>query len=404
MALHVRYTDGRHNDTRIQVKFTRLDLLWKTHEPLISPYTGHTLAGLPIGVQDNLVIGPTILDMMVRTVHPIAKLPKEVRSRLPDGASGAAVWTRRNLATLWRDPAEARRPPREVEDIERVRQPDHPFKVALASGGRVMSNSGTFVLVEKATTVALSEVAFKLAAGMRGSVADAYTWISKIAAKQWESDLQRAEALWQCIEAADGFLIEDAKVAGLRPVSSVSQEVERLIMRQACSWLGVDPDSDCRRPPGRPPSAGEEGDFILVEVNKSNQVVGRLKKDFMGIRAGTDLADLGLIQLIEILGALRTQGMTIDAEYLEAYLDAAAPDWREQGASHAAESGSGEGIMPDPYEVLGVPRDAPMEDIVKAYRRIMQRVHPDLANVSDWFARVAAVAYRTIRQERGETA
>jgi DnaJ-class molecular chaperone len=58
--------------------------------------------------------------------------------------------------------------------------------------------------------------------------------------------------------------------------------------------------------------------------------------------------------------------------------------------------------MPDPYEVLDVLRDAPMKDIVKAYRRIMQCVHPDLANVSDWFARVAAAAYRTIRQERGK--
>jgi hypothetical protein len=342
--------------------------------------------------------------MMVRTVHPIARLPKEMRCRLPAGSTGAAVWTRRKVATLWRDPDEARRPPREVEDIERVRQPDHPFKVALASGGKVVGSSGTFVLVQKATTVSLSEVAFKLAAGMRGSLGDAYTWISKIAAQQWESDLQRAETLWQCIEAANGYLIEDARVAGLRPVSSVSQEVERLIMRQACSWLGVDPDSDCRRPPGRPPSAGEEGDVILVEVNVSNEVIGRLKKDFMGIPAGTDLAELGLLRLIEILGALRTQGLAIDAEYLEAYLDAAAPDWREQGASYAAGAGSGEGITPDPYEVLGVPRDAPMEDILKAYRRIMQRVHPDLANVSDWFARVAAAAYRTIRQERGETA
>ena len=100
-------------------------------------------------------------------------------------------------------------------------------------------------------------------------------------------------------------------------MSSVSQEVERLIMRQACSWLGVDPDSDCRRPPGRPPSACEEGGFIFVEVNESNEVVGRLKKDFMGVRAGSDLAELGLLLLIEILGALRTQGLGIDPEYLE---------------------------------------------------------------------------------------
>ena len=37
VALHVRYTDGRHSDTRIQVKFTRLGLLWQTDESLISP-------------------------------------------------------------------------------------------------------------------------------------------------------------------------------------------------------------------------------------------------------------------------------------------------------------------------------------------------------------------------------
>ena len=184
MALHVRYTDGRHNDTRIQVKFTHLDLLWKTHALLTSPYTSHTLPGLPIAVEDNLVVGPTILDMMLRTLYPISRLPKEVRSRLPDAASVAAVWTRCNLATLWRDPAEVRRPPKEVEDIERVCQPHHPFKVTVASGGKVVSERGTFLLVEKATTVALSEVAFKLAAGMHGSVADAYTWISKIAAQQ----------------------------------------------------------------------------------------------------------------------------------------------------------------------------------------------------------------------------
>jgi hypothetical protein len=129
------------------------------------------------------------------------------------------------------------------------------------------------------------------------------------------------------------LLIEDASVIWLRPVSSVSQEVERLIMRQACSWLGVDPDSDCRRGRGRPQSAGEEGEFIFVAVNDRNEVTGKLRKDFAGVQAGTDLADLGLVRLIELLGALRTQGFNVDAEYLEAYLDAAAPDWRTQGAS-----------------------------------------------------------------------
>ena len=397
------YTNGRHNDSRLQVKFIRRDLLWKTNQQLTSPYSAITLNGLPMPADSKgLVVGPTILDMMVRSICLTAELPAPLRSQVPAGAPGAAVWTQRNLATLWRNPDEKRRPAREVEDIERVRESDHPFKVSLASGGKVVEDRGAFVMVEKATTVSISEVAFKLAVGMRGGVADAYRWISQIAAAQWADDLERAQTLWQRIEEAQGFLLEDASVAWLRPMSSVSQEVERLIMRQACSWLGVDPDSDFRRARGRPQRAGEEGEFIFVTVNERNEVSGKLRKNFMGVLAGTELAELGLIRLIELLGALRTQGFNVDAEYLEAYLDAAAPDWRTQGAAYAADAEGGEGAALDPYEVLGVARDASMEEIIKSYRRIMQRVHPDLANVSGWFARVAASAYRAIREERGE--
>jgi curved DNA-binding protein CbpA len=32
----------------------------------------------------------------------------------------------------------------------------------------------------------------------------------------------------------------------------------------------------------------------------------------------------------------------------------------------------------DPYDLLGVPRDAPRKDIQKAYRRHAKEVHPDL--------------------------
>lgn len=321
MSLHLRYTDATQSEHRRQVKFLRLDLIWQTEKLLISPYTGLQLNGLPIWKDKSMVIGPTILDMMTRTVWPTKALPEEKRSLVPAGQAGIAVWGFRDLATIWRKPDEAKRPAKEIADLEREHLVDHPFKVSMASGGQVTSLGEDFLTVKKNSTVSLSEIAFKLAIGMYGGFESAYTQIGKMAAAEWEADLERAQALWRHIQQANGFLLEDSAIAALRPLSSVSQEVERLVLRQACSWLGVDPDIEYRRPPGRPQSeAGDEGQIIRVTINDANEMTGEMKKEFFGVPAGTDLSVLGLRRLIELLGALRTEEYEIDADFLEAYL------------------------------------------------------------------------------------
>jgi len=51
--------------------------------------------------------------------------------------------------------------------------------------------------------------------------------------------------------------------------------------------------------------------------------------------------------------------------------------WDAWGACRAAASAAGRRGEEDPYEVLGVPRDAPAEDIKGAYRRLALKWHPD---------------------------
>lgn len=69
---------------------------------------------------------------------------------------------------------------------------------------------------------------------------------------------------------------------------------------------------------------------------------------------------------------------------LEAYLDRQGdPDWRERfrqaEAADAAGTASRNKIMDraEAYEVLGLSPDATQEQIREAYRRLMQRLHPD---------------------------
>jgi curved DNA-binding protein CbpA len=49
----------------------------------------------------------------------------------------------------------------------------------------------------------------------------------------------------------------------------------------------------------------------------------------------------------------------------------------------------------DPYETLGVARDAPFDTITQAYRRAMQAVHPDRGHPR-WISQVLGAAYRQV--------
>lgn len=389
MSLHIRHV-SQQQSPRVQIKYLRDDLLYKTDEIMTSPNGQLKIHGLPIYPGRNAAVGPTLADMLMREV-------KKVEGKLQ------MVWQLRPLKTLWPDRRDKRRAPKELSDATKPEKPvDHPFQKALASGGTIIDEDEYFVRVEKFTTLSIAEYAFKLAIGMKGDVGEAYNYISQIAAAAWHADLVRARRLFDLIREANGLLVEDGQVAALRPDSSVSQQVEADIMRECCIWLGVSDDIEFKRGRGRPSQAapGDEGEVVRVTVDEKNRVSASMKKQYHGIAQGVDLAELGILALIELLGRLRTDQLDIDANLLEAFLDASAPDWRDHVADQDAQEST---QRPNPYEVLDVARDAPMDDIRKAYKRAMQKVHPDTSGLARIFSQMVADAYREIREERGET-
>lgn len=420
----------------MQVRFRRTDLLFRHDQPLTDPYAdakraqararGEDLStlplelpGLPLAVDNGRFrVGPTVLDMLVRRRWRFDALPSETQSAVraalgPDDKPPHAVaaWSARPLDSLWPRPGETQRiSQRSLDDqvdgdFERTLH--HPFLASLASGGQPRDGapSEEWVRVEKLTTCMIGEYVYRVACGVFGGLEQAHEAVAERARAAWEADLQRALALWDRVHAAPGkVLVETHAIEALRPICSVSQEVERSVMREVCDWLGVDPDMPVRRPRGRPPGVqpnAEQGDVIRVELQQDGTVRGRFIGDFDGIATGTELHLLRLGVLVSVLGALRLQKRVVDHQLLEAWLDSAVPDWRDRVVDEAeVPRPSGDG---DPFEVLGVAPDAPMDEITAAFRRTLKAVHPDTGGASPWITRSIVEAYRKIREARRAT-
>lgn len=360
MAQHLRYTDSLKND-RAVVKFVRQDLLWsgRIGEVTVPRRDGRRVAG------------PTILDVMER---------REISGQ-------AAYWCLRDG--------------REFLDRDPKKQVDGEpaFRTGLVSGGTPVDTEGDFIRVDKISSVSIGAYAFRLAVGALGSVGAAHTTIAHRAAAAWAADLARARTLYDEIRAAPGGKLQETPgVAELRPAGSISDQVETEILREACLLLGVDPDLNIRRPPGRPRRAAagdiEAGDFIAVSV-VDGMVSAKTLAPISGIPAHTDLSVLTVLKLVALLGTLVQGGAQVDVDLLEAYLDAAAPEWRElAGESSSIDAAP---AAHDPWDILGVTRQMSFEEITKAYRRAMQAMHPDKGACPPWFAQTAASAYRTIK-------
>jgi hypothetical protein len=109
---------------------------------------------------------------------------------------------------------------------------------------------------------------------------------------------------------------------------------------------------------------------------------------------GRAFSSLSEPELIELRDGLRDAGLQ-EAALIEAYLDWRLPEWREahadEGASDQrakARKSSGGMSVEEAYAVLGLKAGAVEDDIRRAHRQLMKRVHPDQGGSTYLAARI----------------
>ena len=155
-------------------------------------------------------------------------------------------------------------------------------------------------------------------------------------------------------------------------------------------WLNARPlpPSPASAKPGSTSCSTVTTRFLSMELDHATGAMsGRVLE---GRFAGRSLRDLPLQDLLELWR--ECQSDTQSTAVLEAYLDRhAEAGWRERlRAGPTADSDRDSGAMDraEAYQILGLQPDASPEQIRAAYRRLIQRVHPDHGGTSYLAARL----------------
>lgn len=147
--------------------------------------------------------------------------------------------------------------------------------------------------------------------------------------------------------------------------------------------------------PGR--TSEVETRFLKMSLEHDTGVMTGLVRE--GSFAGARLEDLGLEDVVELWRECRAAGDEQSVAVLEAYLDRTqGADWRAAAGAEAAGAGgagAGAGAGPPPgsgrmtedeaYAILGLERGASAEEVRRAYRELIKKLHPDHGG-SNYFA------------------
>ena len=134
--------------------------------------------------------------------------------------------------------------------------------------------------------------------------------------------------------------------------------------------------------PGPTPGQTSEVETAFLRMRLDHDTGEMDGTVLQGRYEGCALGGLGLSELLDLLNECQSDRQSMAV--LEAYLDRIHADWRKRRGPPPGRSP--DGMSEDEARaVLGIKPDATREDIVKAHRRLMQRLHPDRGG-SDYLA------------------
>ena len=140
--------------------------------------------------------------------------------------------------------------------------------------------------------------------------------------------------------------------------------------------------------------------FLEMELDQATgQMRGRI---LAGPHQGASLDALDVTTLIGLLGAIDAGSRDL----LAAYLDRRQPGWREYAQADAgagrgrASARSGKMTEEEAYQILGLQPGAGAQDIARAHRSLIKKLHPDQGGSNYLAARVNEAKDVLLRRHR----
>jgi len=164
-------------------------------------------------------------------------------------------------------------------------------------------------------------------------------------------------------------------------------------------WMSIPATFSARTQRSKGQASHVRTAFLEMELDHDTGTMqGRV---LAGSHQGASLAALDRATLVSLLGEIDDDSRDL----LAAYLDRREPGWREHAQGNAGAGGgrrasTGKMTEEEAYQILGIQPGASAEEITRAHRSLMKKLHPDQGGTTYLAARINEAKDVLLRRHR----